>query len=225
MGTIMEPFEFRECVSILKSTGRKAQTLRELMDVIATVSDGSISHHTHQYFLKGHILEYTNDFAHWAGEYLEERALAEELSNIDPYACADVGELREVLTETIDGYLGRFPEPRAVRQGDEFHFNETVSLIFPAGIRAKNLAEFLMAIKYVDAGSIFYHFYDARLRLGAGLDDFSKWFIDVLGKEALGEKIQSIDPFMHSIEGIRERVASAVEGEVKKDMMELGGEQ
>ena len=82
MEKIMESFEFKQCVSLLKSTGRKAKNLRELRDAIAVVSNESVFHHTYQYFLKGHILEYTNDFAHWAGESLEERALAERLSNI-----------------------------------------------------------------------------------------------------------------------------------------------
>lgn len=61
MEKIMEFFEFKQCVSLLKSTGKKAKNLRELRDAIAVVSDESIFHHTYQYFLKGHILEYTND--------------------------------------------------------------------------------------------------------------------------------------------------------------------
>jgi len=62
------PFDFRQCVSIIRSTGEKAEDLKELREIIARVSDDSIFHHTYQYFLKQHILEYTNDFAHWAGE-------------------------------------------------------------------------------------------------------------------------------------------------------------
>ena len=77
MAEIIEPFEFKQCVSISKSTGQKAESLKELGARLSSVSDESIFHHTYQYFLKGHILEYTNDFAHWAGESLEERALAE----------------------------------------------------------------------------------------------------------------------------------------------------
>lgn len=88
-------FEFKQCVSILKSTGKKAKSLRELRNVIAVVSDESIFHHTYQYFLKGHFFEYTNDFAQWAGESLEERALSEHLSNIDPYAFKTIDELRQ----------------------------------------------------------------------------------------------------------------------------------
>lgn len=220
----IEPFEFKQCEVLLKATGRKARNLRELRDALATVSDGSIFHHAYQYFLKGHILEYTNDFAQWAGESLEERALAEELSNIDPYMCADVTELRETLIGVIDGYIGRSPEPREAMAGDEFYFNETVTLVFPVGLRVKNLAEFLIAVKYVGTGSLYYHFFDARVRLGGGSDDFSQWMEEALGKKAPAGKIRAIDPFMHTIEGIRVHIEEAVDDEVRKDMETAGGE-
>lgn len=218
MAEMIEPFEFKQCVSILKSTGKKAKNLRELRDVISVVSDESIFHHTYQYFLKGHILEYSNDFAHWAGESLEERALSEQLSNIDPYTFKEINDLRNELINVIDDYLKQFPEPREAMPDDEFYFNETITFTFSAGIKAKNLAEFLIAIKYIDPGSIYYHFYEARVRLGERIDDFSRWFEDALKKEELAGKIRAIDPFMHSIEGIREHIAKAVEEEVRKDM-------
>ncbi len=85
MAKAVKFFEFKQCVNILKSTGRKAGNLRELRNIISKISDKSIIHHTNHYFLKGHVFEYTNDFVHWAGEGLEERALSERLSNIDPY--------------------------------------------------------------------------------------------------------------------------------------------
>jgi hypothetical protein len=215
MEKLMEDFEFKQCVSLLKSTGRNARNLRELRDVIAVVSDESIFHHTYQYFLKGHVLEYTNDFAHWAGESLEERALSEHLSNIDPYAFKNI-ELRQELLNVIDGYLENFPEPREAMTGDEFYFNETITLTFPVGIRVKNLAEFLIAVKYIDAAAIYYHFYEARVRLG--VDDFSKWLEESLNKKKLSEKIRSIDLFMHSIEGIREYIIETVEKDVRTGM-------
>lgn len=218
MAELIESFEFRQCVSIIKSTGKKAKTLKELRDRMIDVSDECIFHHTYQYFLKEHILEYTNDFAHWAGESLEESALAERLSNIDPYEFKNIRELRETIIHVIDDYLSEFPEPGAVIPGDEFYFNETVTLIFPVGIRVKNLAEFLTAIRYVDTDSIYYHFFEARIRLGEGVDDFSRWIEDVFGKKELVDKIRAIDPFMHTLEGIREHIQEAVEEEVKKDM-------
>lgn len=218
MAEIIEPFEFKQCISILKSTGKKAKNLRELRDIIAVISDECIFHHTYQYFLKGHILEYTNDFAHWAGESLEERALSEQLSNIDPYDFKDISDLRSELVNVISNYLEKFPEPREAMPGDEFCFNETVTLIFPAGVRAKNLAEFLTAIKYIDAGSLYYHFYEARMRIGGGVDDFSRWIENAFGKIGLTERIRAIDPFMHNLEGMRGLITEAIEEEVRKDM-------
>ena len=212
----IKPFEFKECISILKSTGKKAKSLRELKDIIAVVSEGSVFHHTYQYFLKGHFQEYTNDFAHWAGESLEERALSEHLSNIDPFAFKYINDLRAEILRTIENYLENFPEPRKAMSGNEFYFNETITLTFPAGVRVKNLAEFLIAVKYIDPAAIYYHFYEARVRLGS--DDFSKWIEESLGKNEPAEKIRTIDLFMHSIEGIRGHIIEAVEADVRNGM-------
>jgi len=214
----IQPFDFRACISVLKSTGKKARNLRELRDIISVVSEDCLFHHTYQYFLKGHVLEYTNDFAHWAGESLEERALAERLANIDPYDLGSIDAVRRALVDAIDDYLVHFPEPREAMASDEFYFNETVSLVFPVGVRARNLAEFLAAIKYVDAACIYYHFFEARMRLGSGKDDFSSWMDQALGKTELALKVRSIDPFMHSLEDIRRHVIDMVEEVVRKDM-------
>ncbi len=222
MAEAVKSFEFMQCASILKSTGKKAGNLRELRDVLSVISEDSIFHHTYQYFLKGHILEYTNDFAHWAGESLEERALSERLSSIDPYDFGSIAGLRERLLKAIDEYLDMFPEPREAIAGDEFYFNQTVTLTFPVGVRVRNLAEFLIAIKYIDAGCIYYHFYEARIRLGSGVDDFSAWIQNVLMKKELADRVRAIDPFMHSVEGIREHIIAVVEEAVKKDMEVIG---
>jgi uncharacterized protein DUF5752 len=214
----IDPFEFRECISIMKSTGRKAKNLRELRNLIAIISDESLYHHTYQYYLKRQILEYSNDFAHWAGESLEESALSEYFSNIDPFLFKDIDGLRKALLKVIDDYLQRFPEPRETVPGNEFYFKEAIILLFPAGLRANNLAEFLIGIKYIDLPSIFYHFYEARVRLGSGIDDFSKWVEDALGRKDLAARIRTIDPLMHTLEGIREHLVEMLEEEVRKDM-------
>jgi hypothetical protein len=187
--------------------------------LISQVGDESIFHHSYQYFLKGHMLEYTNDFAQWAGESLEERALAERLSSIDPYSFKSVNHVRKELIRVIDEHLSEFPEPHDVVTGDEFYFNETISFVFPVGVKTKNLAEFLVAIGHIDEGSIYYHFYDSRVRLGEGIvDDFSRWIEHTLGRKKLADKVRAIDPFMHSTERIREHIREVVEEYVRADM-------
>lgn len=234
-----DPFEFMQCVSILKSTGKSAKNLKELRKLISEVGEESIFHHVYQYFLKGHMLEYTNDFAFWAGEQLEERALAERLSSIDPYTgeyvdektqakrlssrrpytLESVNKTRGELIREIDDFLKDSPQPRDVVRGDEFYFNETVNLVFPVGVKTKNLAEFLVAVEHIDAGSIYYHFYDSRVRLGEGVvDDFSRWIEHSLFRKKVADRIRAIDPFMHSIESIREHIRQIVEEAVRSDM-------
>jgi hypothetical protein len=221
MTDLIQPFDFRACLMVLKATGKKASTIKDLKDGIGEASEGCLFHHTYQYFLKEHMLEYTNDFAHWAGESLEERGLAEHLSNVDPYSFSTVGSLRAGLIQAIDDYLLHSLEPRKAREGDEFFFNETVTLVFPVGIRARNLAEFLAAIKYVDPAAIYYHFFEARIRTQggtAGTDDFSRWIENVFGNEKLANRLRSIDPFMHNLEDIRGRIAQAIEETLRQEM-------
>ncbi|MDA8388917.1 MAG: DUF5752 family protein [Nitrospiraceae bacterium] len=210
-------FEFRECRKIIRATGKKAGNLAELMEGIRTASEGSIYHHTQEYFFKGHIIEYTNDFAEWAGRALEERVLSENLSNIDPFRHKSVESLRGELLNSIAAYREKFGSPRRVLPGEEFHFQESVTIVFPAGFRALNLAEFLMAMRFVGSQSIYYHFYEGRRRL-EGMDDFSKWIEKAMGLPALAAKIRAIDPFMHSIEGVRDQIVKFVEEALREEI-------
>jgi hypothetical protein len=215
----IKPFEFKQCITILKATGEKAKNLRELRDRISDVSDESLFHHMYQYFLKEQrVLEYTNDFAEWAGETLKENVLSEQLSNIDPYSVKSIVDLRNDIARVIDAYLNKFAKARAVLSGDEFYFNEGITLVSPVGIQVKNLAEFLIAIRYVELESIYYHFYEARIRPPEEVDDFSHWFGDALNKKGLADRIRSIDPFMHSLEAARQHIIELVEDELQNDM-------
>jgi hypothetical protein len=215
-------FEFRDIAYIPRSTGQKAEDLRLLRELLAGVGDECIFHHTYRYFAKGHILQYTNDFAQWAGKDLEEGLLAEHLSIIDPYSFASVAELRRELLQVIDSYISTYPLPRPAMPGNEFYFMESATFVFPAGIRVQNLAEFLMALKYVDVSSIYYHFYEARVRLVEPVDDFSKWIEEVLGNRPLAAEIRAIDPFMHNLEGIRELLLEMIERNLRAEMEVLG---
>ena len=217
----VEPFEFKQCVTVAKSTAQSAKNLRELGQLLRRVSDESIIHHTCQYFLHGHILEQTNGFAQWVAESLGEKALSEHLSNIDPYDFGSIGDLRHELLKAIDSRLQVPPRPRDAMTGHEFFFSEAITLVFPARVMARNLAEFLIGIRYVDKSSIYYHFYEMRIRHKGETDDFSRWFASSLANGGLAEKITSIDPFMHTLEGVRKHIVEAVEEEMKRTIEEI----
>jgi hypothetical protein len=214
-------FYFMDIVNVIKHTGHKAATLKELRDGIAEVSNSSLFHHTCQFFLKGKIQEHTNDFALWVSTGLEESALAEQLSIIDPYSFASMASLRKHFLKVIGRCMKEFPEPRPALPGEAFFFNEAATFLFPAGLRARNLAEFLMAIKHVDSSSIYYHFYEARARLKRGTDDFSKWIDEVHKAPGIAKRLRAIDPFMNNLEHVREQIASILEEGIKSEMEEM----
>lgn len=216
-------FSFMQCATLLKAVGKQARTLAELRECVETVPADAIFHHTVQYFLKGRALDYTNDFAQWAGESLEERALSERLSSVDPYAQPTMEAVRGDLLRVLDEHLASFPTPREALPGDEFHFNTPVTFVFPAGRRATNLAEFLVALERLAPESLYFHFYEARVRLRGGTDDFSFWIEGSLEKEGLAARIRSLDPFMHGVEGIRRLLVEAVREELDRDMGEVQG--
>lgn len=213
-----EHFVFRDIVALIKYTGLNASTLSGLRDTISKVSEDSIFHHTCRYFLKGNVQEHTNEFAHWVAMNLQERALAEQLSNIDPYSFDTMEELRQYILKVIDEYLRDFPEPNPVRAGEEFFFNKAAVFVVPSRTKVKNLAEFLMAIKYIDASSIYYHFYEARARLGKGDDDFSRWIEESLGFNETAQRLRLIDPFMNNIEDIRLKITGVLESCIRSEM-------
>lgn len=203
------PFEFRACMPLVMTTGREARSIRELREHLQQAGGASIMYHMHHFFIKSHLLEYSNDFARWVGEKLEEHILAERLSVIDPYLCRQPEAVREALIQTLDRHLQEFPEPRPAIPGEEFEFLEAIPLTFSIGIVAKNLAELAVALKYVDAVSVYYHFYEARLRHGSG--DFARWIEEQLGEQELVKRLRSIDPFVHTVEGVRARILEYLE--------------
>lgn len=205
----VQPFEFRACMPLLMTTGREARGIGELREHLQHASDASIMHHMHHFFIKSHLHEYSNDFARWVGEKLEEHILAERLSVIDPYLCGQADAVRASLIQALDRHLQEFPEPRRAIPGEEFEFLEAIPLTFSIGIVAKNLSELAVALKYVDAVSVYYHFYEARLRHGSG--DFARWIEEQLGEHELVQSIRSIDPFVHTVEGVRARILGHLE--------------
>ena len=214
-------FDFRQCMKLLKSTGKKASSLNELMRLIRVASDNSIYHHTHEYFFRGRILEYTNEFARWVGENLEAHVLAENLSVIDPFRHGSIASLRDELLNKIEAYIKKFPSPGKVfSPGEEFFFQETVTFVFPTEYSASSLEEFVEALKKVDDSSIYWHFYEGRVRVEGGVNDFSNWVGDSLGLGGLSDQISSIDPFMHSIGSIREQITGYCARELEKGKKE-----
>lgn len=209
-----EPFKFYECIAMVKMTGRRAADILELLEILKTISPESIFHHMHQYFLKPHIVspEYPNDFAVWVSDALGDDSLAEGLANLNPYGYDDIEDVRGELIRIIVDRLRDCPPPGPVPPGREFFFNEAVTIVIPTGLVAASAEELVKILKAVDRSSIYFHFYEARLRLAKKKDDFSSYLEDCLGCHPASAGIRALDPYMYSTEALREKIIGLLEG-------------
>lgn len=78
-----EPFYFCESVEITLPVDRRAATLEEFHDALATISTSSFSYHFLTSRLRLHLK--TNDFSQWVTEALGRADLAQRIGRIDIY--------------------------------------------------------------------------------------------------------------------------------------------
>jgi hypothetical protein len=201
-------FTFCECSTLIRPTGHRAENAQELLSLIGRVDPGVIYHHTHQFFMKAtvEVPEYPNDFAVWAAEVLEERALAEKLASLDLYVFNSIEQIRTGLTRTLKAYIKENPELRRARKGDAFFFNDSLTLVFPIESVVRTLGDFIRELQIVGTSSIYFHFFEARMRMERPSDDFSTWLETSLGYPGLAKRIRSLDPYHYSLEGLREEI-------------------
>jgi hypothetical protein len=89
------------------------------------------------------------------------------------------------------------------------------TFILPTAYEAHSLGEFREILQKVSIDSIYFHVFEARLRLEKGDNDFSDWFED-LGETKLARDISRLDPYTITLEGLREMIVQKV-GEYVKD--------
>ena len=75
---------------------------------------------------------------------------------------------------------------------------------------AHSIEEFKDLLGRVSVNSLYFHIFEAKLRLEKGENDFSQWLRD-LGKPALADRIARLDPYTHTLEGLRNKLIQLVE--------------
>ncbi len=64
-------------------------------------------------------------------------------------------------------------------------------------------------------GSLYFHIFESRLRLGRGLNDFTAWLRDNLDETELGDEIAKLDPYTYTLEGLRSSLIQLLEKHIK----------
>jgi len=201
------PFQFMAASTLIRITGQRATNLAELLDGIRSCSDATIFNHTFQSLEQHHFLTegFSNDFAQWALAACNEPQLAERLASLDIRHYETLAALRADLVAAMESYLRQVPEA-AYRKGFEpFYFSEAVIVTVPTPWQVRTLAEFCEALAHVSIHTLHYHFVAARLRTPL-TNDFSYWLGDSLGLKELAERIDEIDIYTNTLEGVREHI-------------------
>ena len=77
----------------------------------------------------------------------------------------------------------------------------------PTGLIANDPADFFMKLPHVTITSLYYHFFEARLRLGVQSNDFSQW-LEWCGETEVARRIERLDPYLYTLDELKERIIS-----------------
>ncbi|MBN2202124.1 hypothetical protein JW777_09245 [bacterium] len=216
----VEPFRFYTRLHLTELLGIKASSLAELIRCMKSVPGSSIYHHTHRFLQQHQYLspEPPNDFAYWATEALGEEALGEHLASVNTVQFGDIRSLRESLCGTMERYAGEHPRAlnKTADPGEEFFFMKSVSFILPTRHEARTLEEFAGILQEITADSLYYHMFESRLRLEKQTNDFSTWFSGSLGDAALAADVERLDPYTHTMEGLRRSLLRLIRSRIPR---------
>ena len=210
------PFRFYARMILPELTGVKASNLEEMLSVIKEIDPSAIYHHTHRFIQQHQYLtsEPPNDFAYWITEFLGEYKLGEKLNSISTIDFSTIRSLREKIVSVIELYIKENPRSfeRSAHLGEEFHFVKSVSFIFPTKHEARDIDEFADVLGNITISSIYFHMFEARLRLEKGNNDFSFWIRMALKDKDTAEKISRLDPYNYTLEELRTKIISTIRG-------------
>ena len=213
-----DSFRFYTRLNLTELTGLKASTLPQLLDLIKEVPGSCIYHHTHRFLQQHQYLspEPPNDFAYWVTQILGEGELGEQLASIDVVQFSDIRSLRDRIVETIEEYLEAVPSAklRFAKEDEEFHFIKSVSFVLPTPYAANDLMEFLEILKKITLDAIYFHIFEARLRLEKKTNDFSNWIENSIGDKKLADRISSLDPYTQTLEDLRKTLIRIIERKI-----------
>ena len=213
-----EPFYFYTKLNLDEPTGLKAKSIKELLYNIRNMPGAVIYYHTHHFFKQHHYLtpEPPNDFAYWVRQMLGHDSLGEQLASINIHEFTTIIEIKEKIVSILEKYLTKKERPRLATRGEEFCFIKSVSFIIPTSYKAYNLKEFKDCLKEVTVGALYFHIFEAKLRLEKEENDFSFWLSASLGEHELAKKIAKLDPYTHTMETLRKSIVNIIENRIKE---------
>jgi hypothetical protein len=210
------PFYFNSAAHLRRIGREKANNLQELLESLRLCPDSSIFQHTFQTLEEHHFIKdgFSNDFSHWAFAACNEVELAERLAAIDVREFTSIATLRDRLVRIIEEYLQKTPRAATRAAMEPFYLMASDLVVVPTPYVARNLQEFADGLRKVSIHAIYYHFIDARLRLKLNSNDFSVWLEKELDLIQAADRINRIDIYTSTLEGVRQNILKMIEIEI-----------
>lgn len=211
------PFHFQTSSDLVVLTGQRANTPAELAKLLETCDDGCLFHHMFAVLLGQHFVSerYANEFAHWLHTAAGEPSLAERVAAIDIRDFVTLQNLRTHLLSLFEDYFQENPGVGSRAARFPFHLCRSVGVVMPIGRVAHGFEDFAAYVQAATKRTIFYHFVEARLRLGFQSNDFSWWLETQCGRSDLAARVNRLDFYHHTLGSVRTRIAEIIASEVQ----------
>ena len=204
------PFQFVAASYLIRIRAERAWTLSEIGSQMRVIPESSIFFHTFQSLESHHYAVFSNDFAQWAMAACNEAVLAEAWGAIDLRDFVSIAELRQVLVDTVEDYLKRNPQSADRPAFEPFYFSEAIEVAIPLEAKAYTLGELVDGIQGMSLQTLHYHFINSRLRLQLRTNDFSHWIESNLDLPGLAERLNRVDSYTNTLEGVRREILGAL---------------
>ncbi len=206
-----EGFHFFTQHNLVELLGLKAKNPVELMENIKKVPTASIYYHTHRFIQQHQYLapQPPNDFALWLKDTLHLERLGETFLDIDTVSFASLEDLRNEFVRIMDSYISGEGYLVDSPKDQEFYFMSCKIFVIPTPYMASDLKEFVEILNRVSIHSLYFHMFEARMRLKVSENDFSAWFKGI-GEEDLAREVSKLDPYNFTFEGLRMKLIDLV---------------
>lgn len=208
------PFHFNSAAHLLRIGREHAATLTEFREALHNCADESIFQHTFRTLQEHHFIRqgFSNDFAHWAYTDCNEVGLGEKLAAVDVTSFTSIADLRQTIMQIVDDYVQGHPNAAQRAARKPFYFCASDTVVMPTELVVRTLPEFISALARVTIHSVHHHFIEARLRLKLQSNDFSLWLDKELGLADPAARINRIDIYTSTLEGVRQQIIRILKG-------------
>jgi hypothetical protein len=207
-----QSFYFNTSEHLLRIGREKASTVAELLQAMKTCPEASIFQHTFRTLQEHHFIPqgFSNDFGHWVLSACNEPELAEQLAGVDVRDFTTIEEIRSRMVEILVQFLLSHPQAGDKSATEPFFFCASDVVVLPTKFIPDTVSGFIDGLKQVGLHSIHHHFIEARLRLRRLSNDFSTWLEQEAGLNQAAAKIEQIDIYTNTLEGVRLQIVRIV---------------